>query len=121
MNRDGRADAFNVEFVQSATHAGDGLVAGRLVDQQFGDERIVIRWDRVTSDRVRVEAAARPAGWLPGREAAWRGTEVGEGVFRVDATLDGAAARTDVGLSESEFLSRRDAELLAHQVKASDQ
>ena len=43
-------------------HAGDGLAAGRLVDDQLADHRIVVRRDDVAFVDVRIEPHAEPAG-----------------------------------------------------------
>src|SRR5437762_2480895 len=112
VQRDGGADTLDAELAQGAAHAGNRLVARRLVDEQFGDERIVIGRDRVAGDGMGIEADAGTPRRLPACDAAGRGTEVGEGILRVDAALHGTAAEADVLLSEAQLLSRGDADLL---------
>ena len=43
MEGDRGFDAFNSHFVKTANHAGNGLGAGWLVDDQLADHRIVVR------------------------------------------------------------------------------
>ena len=93
----------------------------RLVDEQLGQQRIVVRRHAVAGDDVGVEAHAGAAGHLPARDQAGRGAEVGGGVFGVDAALDGRALVDDVGLVETQRLAGGDADLLLHQVDARDQ
>ena len=54
--------AFDVQFAQRPLHAGDGLAAGGLVDDQLADQRIVVGRDDVAFVDVRIEAHAEPAG-----------------------------------------------------------
>ena len=119
--RNGRLDALDDELGQGAAHAREGLGAGRLMDEQLGHQRIVVRRHAVAGDDVRVEAHAGTAGRLPARDQAGRRAEVGGGVLGVDAALDGAAAVHDVLLREAQLLAGGDADLLAHQVDAGDQ
>ena len=60
---DGGLDALDHELGQGPPHAGQGLGPGRLMDQQLGHQRIVVRRHPVAGHHVRVEphARARPA------------------------------------------------------------
>ena len=51
---DGGVDAFDAEFAQRSPHGCDGFHARRLVDQQLGDQGIVVRGHSVTGGRQRL-------------------------------------------------------------------
>ena len=57
-------------------HAGDGLLAGRLMHDQLADHRIVVGRNRVAGVDVRIEADAEPAGHDHPRDLcrAWGGS-----------------------------------------------
>src|SRR3954463_7136615 len=50
-------------------------------------------------------------------DGAGRGAE-GEGIFRIDAALDGMALESDVLLAEGQWRAGGDADLLAHDINA---
>ena len=51
-----------VQLGQRPLHAGDGLGAGGLVDDQLADHRVVVGRNHVAGVDVRIEADAEPAG-----------------------------------------------------------
>ena len=73
--------------------------AGRLVDDQLADHRIVVGRDDVAGVDVRIEAHAEPAGHEQLRDRARAGLEILVRVFGVDAALDRRAALHDVFLA----------------------
>src|SRR5262245_12673863 len=107
MDGDGRVDALDDELSEGAVHAGQGVGAGRLVDEELGHQRIVIGRHAVAGNDVRIEADAGTAGRLPACNQAGRGAEVVRGVLGVNATLDGAAAVYNVALGEWQFFASR--------------
>ena len=56
-------------------HAFDGLLPGGLVDNQFADQRIVIRRYRVAMVCMRIETHAQAAGRKPAGDRARIGPE----------------------------------------------
>ena len=63
-------DALDDEEVERPPHAGDRLLAVAAVDDQLGDQRVVVRRDDVVLVAVRVDAHAGAAGQVEGRELA---------------------------------------------------
>ena len=85
----------------------------------LADHGIVVRRHGVTRVHVRVDADARPAGWVVGSDAPRRRREL-VGILGVDAALDGVAAEQHVLLAQAQLFARGDADLLLHQVHAGD-
>src|SRR5947207_2771506 len=83
VQRDGGLDALDSELGQRPAHAGQGLGARRLVDEQLGHQRIVVGWHSVALHGVRVQPDAWAAGGLPAGDEAGRRPEVGRRVLRV--------------------------------------
>ena len=61
MERDRGLDSLDDQLVEGPPHDGERLVAGRGVDDQLADERVVVGRDRVADLDVRVPADARAA------------------------------------------------------------
>ena len=120
MQRNGRLDAFDAQFAQCPLHAGDGLSAGRLVDDQLADHRIVIRRDDVAVVDVRIEPHAESAGRQPARDRARRGPEILVRIFGVDAALDALRLLLDIFLLERQRFAGRHQNLRLDQVDAGD-
>ena len=55
-------NAFDAQLGQGPLHAGDRLVARRLVDDQLADHRVVVGRDGVAGVGVRIPADAGAAG-----------------------------------------------------------
>ena len=64
MERDCRLDAFDDHGLQRASHAGDGAFAGAAVDDDFSDQRIVIRRDEIAVVDRGVDADAGAGGQI---------------------------------------------------------
>src|SRR5262249_12064785 len=114
-------DAFDDKLAQSATHARQGLGAGRLMHEELGHQRIVVGRHALAGDYARSDTDARPTGRLPARDEARRRPKTRGGVLGVDPALHRAAAVNYVLLNKRQPLSRRDADLLADQIDAGHQ
>ena len=102
---------------QCAAHPRHGALARRSPDAQLGDERIVEARDRAARVGAAVVAHARTGGDDERVDDARRRQETRRRVLRVDAALDGRAARRQVALREAQRLALRDADHLAHQIE----
>ena len=120
MQRDGGLDAFDVQLAQGPLHRGDGLPAGRLVNDQLADHRIVIGRDDVASWTCESKRTPNPPGTrnrviVPG---------VGRKFFSGSSALMrhsmAAPLLADVLLPERQLLARRHANLRLDQVDAGD-
>src|SRR6266498_2279873 len=78
-----RLDPLNHEFTQGPLHAGDGIGARRLPDEQLGDHGIVVGRHAVALTGMRVETNAGAAGRLPARDRTWRGAEIVGGILGI--------------------------------------
>src|SRR5690606_34621422 len=108
-------------LVEGPEHATDRLVAGATVGDELCQQGAVDAGDPEAAVDAAVEADARAAGGMVVRdEAGPRGERVG--VLRVDAALDGVAARHEEGLvGEQDRIARRDADLLGDEIDARDE
>ena len=91
------------------------------VNEQLGDQRIVIGRHAVAGRHVRIEANARPAWWLPAGNETRRRTKILRRVLGIDAAFDGVAAVMNVFLFVAKPLAGGDANLLATRVDARNQ
>ena len=112
-------DAANHEFVQRAAQPHQAFVPALAVHDQLADEAVVIGWDRVAGIDGQIQTHAKPArcveiGDLPGTRFE------GEGVFRIDAALDGVAFELDVDLIEFDSTTIGDTYLIPHEVEPGD-
>ena len=86
------------------------LLAGGAVDDDLGDQRVVVgRHAAARGGHVAVDADAGAARHLEAGDDARRGRE-GLGVLGVDPALEGMAAAADVGLREGQRLAPRHAD-----------
>src|SRR6266545_1178101 len=118
VRRNVRRDADDRELVERALHPCDGLSAIAAPGDDLRKQRVVIRRHLVALEAVRVDADAGASGLEPGREHAGRGREVLLAVLGVDAAFDRVAGHPDLLLAERERLSRRERDLLLHDVDA---
>src|SRR5471032_2104764 len=117
--RNGGLDAVHHQLVQGAAQAQQALVAILGMDDQFARQAVVIVREFVAGIDRAVEAHAQAARRVKLGDQAGRGAE-GEGIFRIDAAFDGMALEHDVLLGEAQRRAGGDADLLAHDVDASD-
>jgi len=87
-------DAFDHELVERAAQALDGRVAVLGVDDQLGQQRIVVRRNDVAFVDVGVYAHAEPARQVEPGDAPRRRRELHR-ILGVDAALDGVPARAE--------------------------
>src|SRR5262249_13887750 len=94
-------DPFDNELSEGAAHAGEGAGAGRLPNEQLGQQRIVVWWDAIAGRDVAVDADALAAEHLPARDVAGRRSRVGGGILGVDPRHDGHAGVANFVLREA--------------------
>src|SRR4051794_4930515 len=115
---DDRGHAVDDELVQRAARALQRLGPVAAGDDQLGDQRVERAGDRLAVLIAAVEAHARAARRVPGRQGARGGHEAGTAVLGVDAELDRVAA--DLGVVVAELLAGSDAEHLPDEVDPGD-
>src|SRR5690606_27800033 len=111
------ADALDHQLLKRAPAPDDRLLARGAVNDELGDQRVVMRLHPVLLVGRRVESHAEPTGYVETRDLARRRGE-GDRVLGVDAELDGVPPEDDVLLLEGEALPHGDADLLLDQVDA---
>src|SRR5689334_9971882 len=111
VERDQRLDALELVLAERADHAGGGLLAILVPDDQLGDHRVVQRGDLGACEHAGVHAHAGAARLEVGGDGARRGGEVLGGVLGVDPALDRVAAQLQVLLLQRQLLARGDADL----------
>src|SRR5260221_8260648 len=114
---DRRWYAFDHELVERALPAGNGLVARRRPDDEFRQQRVVVRGNLVPTVQMRIHAHARPAGRQILKNRACLRPEIQVRIFRRHPELDGMPAQRHIGLGEIQRLTCRDTELLAHEIQ----
>src|SRR5262249_17918912 len=98
VKRNRRLHALDDELGERPAHDGERALTVGLMDEQLGNEGIVVRRHAVAGDDVAVEPDAGTAGRLPARDEAGGGPEAITRILGVDAALDGRAAMHDVVL-----------------------
>ena len=94
VQRNDGVDALHDEGVEGPFHAGNGLLAVRGVDHQFGHQRVVVGRNDAVGISGGVDAHADAAGDVPAGDApGGRGKRLR--MLGVDAALDGVAAHRD--------------------------
>jgi len=91
VHGDGGLDALDDELAEGALHFGDGFGAVVAMDDELGDERIVVGRDDALGVLRGIDADAVAAGDVEGGDLASRGGEL-DRMLGVDAALDGVAA-----------------------------
>ena len=99
MERDGRLDAFDDEFVEGAAHAGDTFLPVSAVGNDLGDHGIVERDDHHIRLHGRIDTNAESAWCTIFRDHPGAGRKLFR-VFRVDATFEAMSVELDVLLLE---------------------
>lgn len=101
-------DGLDNEFGQCPFHYRDGFFACFLMDDKFGDHRVVVRRDGIALMDMRIESDSKSArrdipGNLPGTR--------GEVIFRVlgvYSTLNCHAGMLDISLTQFDFFTGSD-------------
>src|SRR5450830_140494 len=119
VQRDVGLNAFDHHFRQRNLHAADSLFAGGTVRDDLADHGVVVWRDEVTGVRVRIDADARTARYVPRGQATWRRREL-ERVFGIDAAFDCMTLQLDVALAITQLFAEGDANLFLHDVDAGD-
>src|SRR5437667_11589205 len=120
MERKVRVDSPNLVRVDAPPNPFDGLPAVPGVDDEFCDERVIVRRDDRTPRNAAVNPDAR-AGWFPiPDDATWRREEIADRIFCVHPTLDRVPMAGEFGLGDLEAVPRRNPDLLPHDVHARD-
>ena len=101
-------------------HAGGGLLAVGVPDDELGDHRVVGRADLPAGGDAGVHAHTRAGRLAVLADAPGGGGEVTGGVLGVDAALDRVTPEHDVVLGERQGIARGDADALLHDVDAGD-
>ena len=118
VERNDGVDAFDDEGVERPFHAGNGFIAVRGVDDQFGHQRVVVGRNDAVGISGGVDAHADAAGDVPASDAPRRRGK-GLRMLGVDAALDGVAAHGDgVGEDVGQAGAGGDQNLTLHQVDA---
>ncbi len=87
MERQGRLDTGDLDFVKRSSHPGDG---GRTIlrdNHDLRDERVVVLADHAPFLHPGVDSHSRTAGWPPAADRAWRRREVECRMFGAEANL----------------------------------
>ena len=119
MQRNVGLDTQNDHFLKRPAGAHQGFVAGLAMDDQLGDQAVVIGRHLVAGIKRRIDTDAEATGGVEIGDLARRGHE-GHRIFGVDAAFDGMAGKGDVRLAEAERGAGGDADLFAHQIDAGD-
>ncbi len=118
VQRDRGVDALHHKHLERPRHAGHGLRPVFAVDNQLGDQRIVIRRHDAFGILRRIHAHAVATGNIEGGDAAGGGGELLR-MFGIDPALDGVAANGHrFGKNAGQRFARGDAQLRFHQVDA---
>src|SRR5687768_7546015 len=113
-----RVDAGHVKIVQGAVGSIGGVFARGSVNDQLGEQRIVIGRYEVAGITVRIDPDARALRCLPIDDPAGTGTKAQLRRLGVDAALYSVAVELDIRLIERQRLAASDVELLLHQIDA---
>jgi hypothetical protein len=115
MQRHRRFDSINDIGFKRAPHPCYRHLAGAVMNDEFGDQRIVVRRNKPSRIRRGVNAHAGPAGQVHCGDQSRRGY-VGEWRLGVYSALYRMAVEDNVFLIELKPLSRCNQNLFAHQV-----
>src|ERR1019366_3662080 len=112
MKRDCRRNAFDNKFVKCALHTSDCGVACIGPDDQFCQQRVVMRRNLIACKEMAIDAYARAAWWQVLFNYARLRSEIRIGIFCVNTTLDGVAPELNLFLLQLQRLSIGDTYLL---------
>src|SRR5471030_2965239 len=111
--RDRGGDAFDDEALERGLHAAKSFRPVATLADDFGNERVVERRNRVARINVGVQTNPWSTGWMEHVDPARRRLKVARGIFRIDAAFDDVPAALDRRLNR-ELVSARHAYLLLH-------
>ena len=120
FERNGSLDARNHVFTERAAHLVHGLAAVFAGRDEFGNKRVVIRWNGVAGVGMTVQPYTAAAGLVIHLDPARAGAKVIERVLGVDAAFDGVPLEREVVLREFQRLTHRNQNLLFDQVHTCD-
>lgn len=115
MQRQVGGDAFDAHFAKRAPHAHDRLLARRRMDDELGDQGIVMRRNAITRRHMGIDPHAGAARQVKMGDEAWAGNEVVR-VLGIDAALDRMSLADNVFLRNFKRMTESDEKLLAHQI-----
>ena len=93
------ADAIDQKFIQRDLHTRERLCAGCAIGNQLADQRIVIRWNRITAVHMRIYANTGAAWRVKQRHLAGTGQESGW-IFGIDAAFERMTLYLDIFLGD---------------------
>src|SRR6266852_836523 len=108
------------ELAQRASCARDCLRAIGPMNDELGDERVVVRRDVRAGSESRVDANTRSGGRDPARDPLRVRHELASRIFGIDAHLDRVSGPRHLLLGEAEGQTGSDADLLLDKVDAGD-
>ena len=88
------------------------------MSDHLGEHRVVVGRHAITRGHTRVDTGI--SGLAPQGDLASGGEVAAQGILGVDARLHSVAAQHDVLLAQPQWLTRRDKQLLLHEVEAGD-
>jgi enoyl-CoA hydratase/carnithine racemase len=83
-------DAIDYHFIQCVGHAADGCITIRAEADQFGDQRVIVRWHGVTAVQVGIDANADASRRVVQVDLAGARNKRNR-IFGANATFDGMA------------------------------
>ncbi len=113
-------DSSDHVFVESPRHAFDASGATGGGGDDFGDHRIVIRWNRVAGVGVRVDANASPAWCVVEVDIAWARLKIFLWILGVDPAFDRVTARLGLNDIATKMLTSCHLDLLLHEIASVD-
>jgi hypothetical protein len=119
VQRDRRVDPADHIFLERAPQSHQAFVAALAVDDQLGDEAVVVGRHLIAVVQRAIDANAEPTGRMITGDPAGRGPE-SVGVLGIDAALDRVTAQVDVRLAIAKRNAGRNAQLLADDIDAAD-
>ena len=119
MQRHGGLYTLDDRQAQGTPHSLDGRLAIAVVDDQFGDHRVVVRKHFAFRVSRCIDAHAWSSRKVKGVDCPRRWCERNR-VLGIDPTLDTCTVEGDFFLRIAERLSRRDADLLFDEIDAGD-
>src|SRR5579883_115673 len=120
VERDRGLNSVDDELVERAPEPQDAFRPVAAVDNQLGDEAVVIGRDAIAGVDAAVHPHTGPAGRMIAADQPGRRQE-SLGALGIDPALDRMAADLEIALLQRQLLAGRDEDLLAHQIDAGDQ
>src|SRR5712691_2318995 len=116
VERKVRLHASNLVSLDASSHPFDRVASVPTVDDQFCNQRVIVRWD----DRARRDAAvdphARADRFAIADDATGRRKEIADWILGIDAAFNRVPVAGQFILRDLEAIPRGDPDLLPHQV-----